>query len=80
MIATDCYQDLTRKNKIKGLTANSWLILILSSFLCWFLFLFYAIPFAIIMFIVLFTLEYFDEDIYTILALRFKFKTKKYFS
>ncbi|RDU64252.1 MULTISPECIES: hypothetical protein [Helicobacter] len=80
MIKTSCFQDLTRKTKIKGLTTTSWLILIVVGFACWFIFLLYSLVIVALLYGVLFLLEYFDEDIYQILELNLKISHKKYYA
>ncbi|EAI8054128.1 hypothetical protein [Campylobacter upsaliensis] len=80
MIETDCYRELTKKTKIKGLSIFSWIILISLTFVFWFALVLYAIPIALILYISLFTLEFFDEDIYQILFKKFDIKADKYYS
>lgn len=80
MVESNCHRDLTRKTKIKGLTANSWLVLIILGMLSWFIFLLWAIPIVIFLFMLLWVLEFFDEDIYQIIYLKFQIKTSKYYA
>lgn len=80
MLQTDCYRDLTKKIKMKGLSVFSWVILISLSFIAWFALVLYAIPIALVLYIILFTFEYFDEDIYTILMKKMNIKSSKYFA
>lgn len=80
MIETDCYRELTKKTKIKGLSIFSWIILIALTFIFWFALVLYAIPIAIILYIALFTLEFFDEDIYQILFKKFDIKSDIYYA
>lgn len=80
MIETDCYRDLTKKTKIRGLSTNSWIALIIVSFTAWFILVLWAIPIAIMMYMILYILEYFDEDIYDIIFLKFKIKSSKYYA
>jgi len=80
MIETDCYRELTKKAKIKGLSIFSWIILISLTFIFWFALVLYAIPIALILYIGLYTLEFFDEDIYQILFKKFDIKADKYYS
>ncbi|EHK6269964.1 hypothetical protein IO378_001731, partial [Campylobacter upsaliensis] len=42
MIETTCFQNLTQKIKIKGLSPKSWFIIILSTFCLWFFLGFYV--------------------------------------
>ncbi|EMX9857225.1 hypothetical protein [Campylobacter helveticus] len=79
MIETDCYRELTKKTKIKGLSIFSWIILIALTFVFWFALVLYAIPIALILYIGLFTLEFFDEDIYQVLFKKFDIKADKYY-
>ena len=78
MIETDCYRELTKKTKIKGLSIFSWIILIALTFVFWFALVLY-IPIALILYIGLFTLEFFDEDIYQVLFKKFDIKADKYY-
>ena len=80
MLQTDCYRDLTKKIKMKGLSVFSCVILISLSFIAWFALVLYAIPIALVLYIILFTFEYFDEDIYTILMKKMNIKSSKYFA
>ncbi|WP_363315717.1 VirB3 family type IV secretion system protein [uncultured Campylobacter sp.] len=80
MIQTDCYRDITKKQKIKGLSLPSWLMLIGLSFVCWFVLVLWVILVAPILYIFFFTLEYFDEDIYQIISKRTKIKSSKYYA
>ncbi|KGI55494.1 hypothetical protein DMB91_07280 [Campylobacter sp. MIT 97-5078] len=80
MLQTDCYRDLTKKIKMKGLSVFSWVILISVSFIAWFALVLYAIPIALLLFLILFTFEYFDEDIYSILIKKMNIKSNKYYA
>lgn len=80
MIETTCYRDLTRKTKIKGLSSTSWAILIVVGVAFWFIFVLLAIPVAIILYAVLWLLEFFDEDIYKILSIKSKVKANQFYS
>ncbi|RDU64573.1 VirB3 family type IV secretion system protein [Helicobacter ganmani] len=80
MLNSFCYRELTKKPKAKGLSITSWTIWAFISFILWFLFQLYAIPVAIIILALLYTLEFFDEDIYDVIKMRFKIKSKKYFA
>lgn len=80
MIETNCYRELTKKTKTKGLTTNSWLILALIGGMLWFFFVFWAIPMVLVLYLGFWLLEYFDEDIYTIVNVKSKIKAKKYYA
>ncbi|WP_260604889.1 hypothetical protein [Campylobacter sp. MIT 97-5078] len=58
----------------------SWVILISVSFIAWFALVLYAIPIALLLFLILFTFEYFDEDIYSILIKKMNIKSNKYYA
>lgn len=79
MITTKCFQDLTRKTKIKGLSTASWACVIVATFVTWFLFLLWAIPVAIILYAFFALLEFFDEDFYQILMLKNKVSANKFY-
>lgn len=80
MIITDCYMDLTKKTKIKGLTTTSWFILIVVGFLSWFALLLYSLIVVAVLYCILFTLEFFDEDIYEIIFAKFKIQQNKFYA
>lgn len=80
MIESDCYRDITRKQKIKGLSVISWLMLIGICFTLWFILVLWVIVIAPILFLFFFTLEYFDEDIYQIIFKRIDIKSSKYYA
>ncbi|TLE15945.1 hypothetical protein LS72_005140 [Helicobacter apodemus] len=80
MLNSFCYRELTKKPKAKGLSITSWIIWAFASFIFWFLLQLYAIPIAIIILALLYTLEFFDEDIYDVIQMRFKIKSRKYFA
>ncbi|WP_231549669.1 hypothetical protein [Campylobacter sp. MIT 97-5078] len=65
---------------MKGLSVFSWVILISVSFIAWFALVLYAIPIALLLFLILFTFEYFDEDIYSILIKKMNIKSNKYYA
>ena len=46
----------------------------------WFFFVFYAIPMVLVLYVGFWLLEYFDEDIYTIISVRQKIKAKNYYA
>ena len=80
MLNSFCYRELTKKPKAKGLTITSWTIWGFLTFILWFLFQLYAIPVAIVILALLYTLYFFDEDIYEIIQKRSKIKSKKYYA
>lgn len=80
MLETYCHRELTKKTKSKGLTTNSWLMLAFLGGFLWFFFVFYSIPMIFMLYIVFWLLEYFDEDIYTIVSVKNKIKAKKYYA
>ncbi|OCR03188.1 hypothetical protein BA184_09290 [Helicobacter pullorum] len=80
MVSTTCFMDLTKKAKIKGLTTTSWFIVIIGAFIAWFFFLLYAIPIAVGIYCILFILEFFDEDIFQILYMKFSLPINKYYA
>lgn len=80
MLETYCHRELTKKTKSKGLTTNSWLMLAFLGGFLWFFFVFYSIPMILLFYIAFWLLEYFDEDIYTIVSVKNKIKSKKYYA
>lgn len=80
MIETNCYRDLTKKIKIKGLSTTSWLILITVAFIAWLIVMLWAVPIAIFVYGLLWLLEFFDEDIYQILQIKNKVKSNQFFA
>ena len=80
MIETDCYRDITKKQKIKGLSLPSWIALLAISFVVWFVLVLWVILIAPILYICFFTLEYFDEDIYQIILKKLDIRSSKYYA
>lgn len=80
MLETNCHRELTKKTKNKNLTTNSWLVLAFSGFLLWIFFVFWAIPMVCFLYLMLWLLEFFDEDIYTIISVKSKVKAKRYYA
>ena len=80
MLNSLCYRELTKKAKSKGLTITSWIIWSFSTFILWFLIQFYMIPASIFILASLYTLEFFDEDIYDIFKARIKIKSKNFYA
>lgn len=79
MITTQCFQDLTRKTKIKGLSTASWAAVVTCTFVTWFFFLLWAIPVAVILYGLFALLEFLDEDFYQILILKNKVSGNKFY-
>ncbi|TLD85194.1 hypothetical protein LS70_001200 [Helicobacter sp. MIT 11-5569] len=80
MLNSLCYREMTKKPKAKGLTITSWIIWAFSTFILWFLIAFYMLPVSISILALLYTLEFFDEDIYDVLKAKSKIKSKKFYA
>lgn len=80
MISTTCFQSLTQKTKIKGLTPKSWFIIILSTFCFWFFIGFYVFILSTILYALFALLEFLDEDIYEILGSKFKITPNQFYA
>lgn len=80
MVTATCYRELTKKVKFKGLSFFSWIILGAISFFVWIIFILWAIHVAIGLYGILFLCEYFDEDIYEIIAKNHSIKSSEYYN
>lgn len=80
MIETNCYRDLTKKTKIKGLSLTSWLMLIILSLISWFIFVLWTFAIATFLYAFFWLLEFFDEDIYQILQIKNKVKSNQFYA
>lgn len=80
MLETNCHRELTKKTKTKGLTSNSWIALAFLGAMLWFFFVLWAIPMVALLYVLFLLLEFFDEDIYTIINVKSKIKAKKYYA
>ncbi|ECL7558314.1 hypothetical protein FTT16_08390 [Campylobacter jejuni] len=80
MLKSYCYNHLTKKYKIMGISYNSLMILLFALVFFWFIIKLWAIPLAIILSSICAIMEYIDEDIFTILDRKLKIKSKKYYS
>lgn len=72
--------DLTKKTKYKGLSKPSWTMLLTAAIIAWFLILLYSLVLAAVLYVIFYTLEYFDEDIYEIIAQKFKISENKFYA
>lgn len=80
MITTNCFQDLTKKTKIKGLSPKSWFIIIIASFISWFVLYFYSLICVAFLYALFCILEYLDEDIYEIISSKMKISSNKFYA
>ncbi|TLD84668.1 hypothetical protein [Helicobacter trogontum] len=72
MIVVDNIREITKKDKIRGLSRNAWVLVLLFGVTSFILFLFYGLIATLILIITLAILEYFDDDIYDIIAINFQ--------
>ncbi|SQC36315.1 comB3 competence protein [Helicobacter fennelliae] len=85
MIEIDNFREITKKDKVYlprtniGLGRNALLIALLFGGVLWLVFTWWAIPMFVVILLVLCAFEFLDEDIYDILAIKFKSKTKNTF-
>ncbi|EMZ37199.1 hypothetical protein [Helicobacter bilis] len=77
MIEVGNIREITKKDKIRGLSRNAWVLVLLFGVTSFILFLFYGLIATFILAITLAILEYFDDDIYDIIAVSFQNSFKK---
>ncbi|MBO5063261.1 MAG: hypothetical protein J6C08_01965 [Campylobacter sp.] len=80
MINSTCFTDLTKKTKLKGLSTTSWFAIIILGFISWFFLVLYSIVVIAFLYLLFFLLEYFDEDIYSIISSNMKIPNSKYYA
>ena len=80
MIFTANIKELSKKEKVKGLSRNAWIILMMIGMISFIIFFLYGLIITAILAIVLAALEYIDEDIYDIVIINMtnNFKDKYY--
>ena len=80
MIFTANIKELSKKEKVKGLSRNAWMILMMIGMISFIIFFLYGLIITAILAIVLAALEYIDEDIYDIVIINMtnNFKDKYY--
>ena len=80
MIFVRNIKELSKKEKIKGLSRNAWIILMAIGTISFIAFFLYGLIITAIAAIVLGILEYIDEDIYDIVIIKMtnKFQDKYY--
>ena len=80
MIFTANIKELSKKEKVKGLSRNAWMILMMVGMISFIIFFLYGLIITAILAIVLAALEYIDEDIYDIVIINMtnNFKDKYY--
>lgn len=79
MVTAICYRELTKNQNLKVC------LFFLDYFRCyfffvWIIFILWAIPVAIALYGILFLCEYFDEDIYEIIAKNHSIKSSEYYN
>lgn len=85
MIEIDNFREITKKDKVYlprtniGISRNALLIALLFGGILWLIFTWWAIPMFIVILLVLCAFEFLDEDIYDILSIKLKSKTKNKF-
>ncbi|BDB65783.1 hypothetical protein LS66_009140 [Helicobacter sp. MIT 03-1614] len=85
MIEIDNFREITKKDKVYlprtniGLSRTSLLIALLGGGVLWLILVWWAIPLFVLILATLSIFEYFDEDIYDILIIRSKMKSKNIF-
>ena len=80
MVFVKNIKELSKKEKIKGLSRKAWIILITIGTISFIAFFLYGLIITAIAAIVLGILEYIDEDIYDIIIIKMtnKFQDKYY--
>lgn len=80
MITTTCFEELTKKTKIKGLSPKSWGIIIFVAFFTWFILFFYSFIVVVFLYALLSIMEFLDEDIYEIISSRIKISPNQFYA
>lgn len=80
MIVVDNFREITKKDKIRGLSRNAWMLILLFGILAFIIFFLWGLVMTLCLMIILAILEYFDDDIYDIVLMNCSnsFKTHYY--
>lgn len=80
MIVVDNFREITKKDKIRGLSRNAWMLILLFGILAFIIFFLWGLVMTLCLMIILAILEFFDDDIYDIVLINCSnsFKTQYY--
>ena len=80
MIVVDNFREITKKDKIRGLSRNAWMLILLFGILAFIIFFLWGLIITLCLMIILAILEFFDDDIYDIVLINCSnsFKTQYY--
>lgn len=79
MISVNNIREITKKDKIRGLSRNAWMLILLFGVTTFIFFLLWGLLMTLILMIVLAILEYFDDDIYDIVLINVSNSFKKFY-
>lgn len=79
MISTYNIREITKKDKIRGLSRNAWILTMLIGTLLFIFFFLWGIVATLFLAIVLAIMEYFDEDIYDIVFMKLNYSFKGFY-
>lgn len=74
------FREITKKDKIKGLSRSAWVFVLLFGVIAFIFFFLWGLVITLFIMMVIAILEYFDDDIYDIILMNFSnsFKTNYY--
>lgn len=79
MLLVDNIREITKKDKVRGLSRNAWILILLFGTLSFIILFLHGLIITAIVAIVLAILEYFDDDIYDIVATNFQNSFKRFY-
>lgn len=79
MLITYNLRELTKKDKVRGLSRNAWVLLMLVGTLLFIIFFLWGILMTLFLAIVLAIMEFFDEDIYDITFTKLNYSFKGFY-
>ncbi|MWV61001.1 hypothetical protein DCO58_11935 [Helicobacter saguini] len=79
MISVNNIREITKKDKIKGLSRNAWMLILCFGVTAFIFFFLWGLLMTLILMIVLAILEYFDDDIYDIVYINLSNSFKKFY-
>lgn len=79
MLNTYNLRELTKKDKVRGLSRNAWVLLMLVGTLLFIIFFLWGILMTLFLAIVLAIMEFFDEDIYDITSTKLNYSFKGFY-
>ncbi|RDU65778.1 hypothetical protein CQA53_05655 [Helicobacter didelphidarum] len=77
MISVENRKEITKKDKVRGLSRNAWMLLLLFGVTTFIFFFLYGILMTLALMILLAILEYFDDDIYDIVSINLQYSFRQ---